>query len=221
MAPGVEYDAGDAALRWEADAALTTPKRPSGYQLHRGGKELNILPHPDQAAVTGACGYTGRYVAKRLLDKSVRVRTLTRKPGREDLFGGALEAVPLDFSDQRSLRRSMEWAGVLSSTYWIRFGRGLTTFERAVENSRLLFDGAARAGGEDRPFLGGPRLAGFLAALFPGQGAGGADSEGRRVLDAIHQADAGLPRLRARQLRRPAHKRRDLSAPGSGCWFWP
>ncbi|MCY4653455.1 MAG: epimerase [Dehalococcoidia bacterium] len=42
----------------------------------------------------------------------------------------------------------MEGAGVLYNTYWIRFGRGRTTFEQAVENSRILFEVAAGAGVE-------------------------------------------------------------------------
>ena len=37
-------------------------------------------------------------------------------------------------------------AGVLYNTYWIRFGRGRTTFEQAVKNSRVLFEAAAQAG---------------------------------------------------------------------------
>ena len=36
------------------------------------------MPHPDQAVVTGAFSYTGRYVARRLLEEGVGVRTLTR-----------------------------------------------------------------------------------------------------------------------------------------------
>ena len=43
-------------------------------------RELNVLTHPDRAVVTGAFGYTGRYVARRLLNDGVRVRTLTRNP---------------------------------------------------------------------------------------------------------------------------------------------
>ena len=35
---------------------------------------------------------------------------------------------------------------VLYNTYWIRFGRGRNTFDQAVENSRVLFDAAAKAG---------------------------------------------------------------------------
>ena len=104
------------------------------------------MPHPDQAVVTGAFSYTGRYVAKRLLDQGIGVRTLTRNPQRQDPFGGTVLAYPLDFSDPDGLRRSMEGPGVLYNTYWIRFGRGRNTFEQAVENSRVLFEAARQAG---------------------------------------------------------------------------
>ena len=46
-----------------------------------------------------------------------------------------MSVAPLDFSDTEGLRRSMQGAGVLYNTYWVRFGRGRTTFEQAVENS--------------------------------------------------------------------------------------
>ena len=104
------------------------------------------MPHPDLAVVTGPFSYTGRYVARRLLDQDVRVRTLTRNPDAENPFGGLVPAAPLDFSDPDGLCRTMQGAGVLYNTYWIRFGRGLTTFDQAVENSRVLFDAAVRAG---------------------------------------------------------------------------
>ena len=55
-------------------------------------------------------------------------------------------ATPLDFSDPAGLRRSIEGASVLYNTYWVRFGRGRTTFDQAVENTRILFDAAAGAG---------------------------------------------------------------------------
>ena len=42
----------------------------------------------------------------------------------------------------------MQGAGVLCNTYWVRFGRGRTSFEQAVENSRILFEVAAGAGVE-------------------------------------------------------------------------
>ena len=55
------------------------------------------MPHPDLAVVTGAFSYTGQYVARRLLDQGVRVRTLARSLDRGDSFGGLVEAAPLDF----------------------------------------------------------------------------------------------------------------------------
>ena len=57
-----------------------------------------------------------------------------------------MPAAPLDFFDPPQLSRSMDGAGVLYKTYWVRFGRGRTTFDQAVENSKALFDAAAQAG---------------------------------------------------------------------------
>ena len=96
--------------------------------------------------VTGAFSYTGRYVARRLLDLGGRVTTLTRHADLQNAFGGQVQAAPLDFTDADGLCRSMEGADVLYNTYWIRFARGETTFDGAVENSKTLFEAAKRAG---------------------------------------------------------------------------
>ena len=104
------------------------------------------MTHPGTAIVTGAFSYTGKYIARRLLDAGVQVRTVTGHPGREDPFGGRVEAAPLDFADRDGLRRSMEGSDVLYNTYWVRFARGQTTFERTVESSRALFEAARDAG---------------------------------------------------------------------------
>lgn len=104
------------------------------------------MGHPELAVVTGAFSYTGGYVARRLIDEGVRVRTLSRQPAGHNPLGELLETVPLDFSDPDGLRRSMEGAGVLYNTYWIRYARGGVTFDHAVENSRALFGAAVGAG---------------------------------------------------------------------------
>ena len=98
------------------------------------------------AVVTGAFSYTGRYIAQRLLYQGVTVKTLTTRPRTQDPFGGRVEAAPLDFSDRGGLSRSMRGADVLFNTYWVRFGRGQTTFDSAVANSKTLFEAAAEAG---------------------------------------------------------------------------
>ena len=104
------------------------------------------MPHSDSAVVTGAFSYTGGYVARRLLDEGVGVRTLSRRPAGRNPLGGLVETAPLDFSDPDGLRRSMEGAGVFYNTYWIRFAHGQTTFDHAVENTRTLFEAAVGAG---------------------------------------------------------------------------
>ena len=106
----------------------------------------NGLSHPETAIVTGVFSYTGRYVAQRLLDEGVRVETLTRNPGRSDPFMGRVPAAPLDFSDPDGLCLSMQGASVHYNTYWIRFGRGRNTLDRAVAKSKVLFDAAGKAG---------------------------------------------------------------------------
>ena len=108
--------------------------------------ESDTMPHADLAVVTGAFSYTGGYVARRLLDQGVGVRTLSRRPAGRNPLGGLVETVPMDFSDPDGLRRAMEGAGVLYNTYWMRFAHGQTTFDHAVENTRTLFEAAVGAG---------------------------------------------------------------------------
>ena len=55
-------------------------------------------------------------------------------------------AAPQDFSDPGGPCLSMQGTAVLYNTYWIRFGRGRNTFDQSADNSRVLFDAAARAG---------------------------------------------------------------------------
>ena len=104
------------------------------------------IEHPDQAVVTGAFSYTGGYIARRLIAQGVGVGTLTRHPDIRADFGGKVAAFPFNFSEPESLRNSMRGAGVLYNTYWIRFPRGSITFDHAVENSRILFQAAQKAG---------------------------------------------------------------------------
>ncbi len=103
-----------------------------------GEKELHL--------VTGAFGYSGRYIARRLLEAGCRVRTITKNPDRADLFGGRVEAHPLDFSDRRGLAESLRGAAVLYNTYWVRFNHEGFRHSEAVENSLRVFDAAATAG---------------------------------------------------------------------------
>jgi uncharacterized protein YbjT (DUF2867 family) len=96
--------------------------------------------------VTGAFGYSGRYITERLLRAGKRVRTLTNSPDREHPFGDRVEVHSLSFHDPQRLARSLEGAHVLYNTYWVRFNYGDFSFARAVENTKALFAAARRAG---------------------------------------------------------------------------
>ena len=96
--------------------------------------------------ITGAFSYSGKYIAKRLLERGEEVITLTNHPNRPDPFNGRVKAYPLDFDDEAGLIRSMKGANILVNTYWIRFDRGGNTQPRAVENTRKLIQAAVRAG---------------------------------------------------------------------------
>jgi NADH dehydrogenase len=100
----------------------------------------------DFDVVTGALGYTGRQIASLLLGTGRAVKTLTGHPGRPNPFGGAVTSAPLNFERPAELTASLRGAGTLYNTYWVRFVRGASTFERAVENSRILIHAARAAG---------------------------------------------------------------------------
>lgn len=101
--------------------------------------------------VTGAFGYTGRYIARQLLAAGRRpLRTLTGQPpaaiAAADPFAGQVAALPFNFDLPAALAESLRGADTLYNTYWVRFDAGDITFDRAVANSRILFQAAQTAG---------------------------------------------------------------------------
>lgn len=100
----------------------------------------------EEVVVTGAFGYTGKYITRRLLGRGKRVLTLTAHPDRPNEFGGRVAAAPLDFRDRRALTRSLRGAGCLFNTYWVRFNYGDETFDRAIEKTKTLIEAAVEAG---------------------------------------------------------------------------
>ena len=98
--------------------------------------------------VTGAFGYTGRYITERLLSQGRTVRTLTGHPERANPFGDRVSVAPFDFEDPARLAEHLMGATTLYNTYWIRFPRADVTFERAVANTETLLAAAAQAGVE-------------------------------------------------------------------------
>ena len=98
--------------------------------------------------VTGAFSYTGKYVARILLDRGHTVRTLTHHTGRPNPFGDRVSVFPYNFQDPDKLADNLRGASALINTYWVRFPHGESTFESAVQNTRTMIAAAQRAGVE-------------------------------------------------------------------------
>ena len=73
--------------------------------------------------VTGAFGYSGKYIAQRLLDAGRQVRTLTNSPNRPNPFGPRVQAHPFHFDNPSKLAEALEGTSVLYNTYWVRFNQ--------------------------------------------------------------------------------------------------
>lgn len=106
-------------------------------ELH-SNSELNV--------VTGAFGYTGKYITRRLLSMGKRIKTLTGHPDRHNPFGDQVSVAPFNFDDPAELIKSLQSASTLYNTYWVRFSYGQLGFEQAIQNTQTLIKAAEEAG---------------------------------------------------------------------------
>ena len=99
-----------------------------------------------KTAVTGAFGYSGRYIAQRLLDAGQEIITLTNSVKRENPFGDKVRAFPFHFDQPALLKESLRGVDVLINTYWVRFNHPGFSQNEAVGNTKVLFQAAKEAG---------------------------------------------------------------------------
>lgn len=97
-------------------------------------------------AVTGAFGYSGRYITWRLLEAGERVITLTNSLSKENPFGDRVQAYPFCFDAPEKLIENLHGVDVLYNTYWVRFNYGSFSHGLAVQNTQTLFAAAKAAG---------------------------------------------------------------------------
>ncbi len=97
-------------------------------------------------AITGAFGYSGKYIASRLLDHGQSVITLTQSLQRPNPFGDRVKAIPLCFDDPQKLTQQLDGVNVLYITYWVRFNHRQFTYAQAIQNTLRLFEAAKHAG---------------------------------------------------------------------------
>src|SRR5713226_849298 len=112
-----------------------------------GGRYSGMTNFPGKTVViTGAFSYTGKYATRILLERGYRILTLTYHPERENTFGDRVQAFPYNFDHPERLTETLRGATTLVNTYWVRFPRGDSTFESAVQNTRTLIAAAKSAG---------------------------------------------------------------------------
>ena len=99
--------------------------------------------------VTGAFGFTGKYIARELLARGCQVATLTNSLERSSELAGKIQAYHFNFDNPSKLVQSLQGVKVLYNTYWVRFNHKRFSHQDAVENTLLLF-GAAKEAGECR-----------------------------------------------------------------------
>ena len=97
-------------------------------------------------AITGAFSYTGKYITRRLLALGKEIRTLTGHPNNPNPFGEQIQVFPFNFDQPDKLITSLQDVATLYNTYWVRFSHGSTTYEQAVDNTKILFKAAKEAG---------------------------------------------------------------------------
>lgn len=97
-------------------------------------------------AVTGAFGYSGKYIAGKLIDQGHRVITITNSLDRKNPFGDKIEVYPFNFSEPERLEQTLRSVSVLYNTYWVRFNHKTFTHADAVKNTEIMFKAAKRAG---------------------------------------------------------------------------
>ena len=96
--------------------------------------------------VTGTFGYTGKYIAQRLISMGKKVKTITGHPNRPNPFGNRISVAPFNFENPTELVKSLQGATTLYNTYWVRFSYGHITFDKAVVNTKVLIRAAEEAG---------------------------------------------------------------------------
>lgn len=100
----------------------------------------------DWDVITGANGYTGKYITRRLLAAGEKVKTLTGHPNRPTSFGDSVPVLPFNFDNEKALTKSLEGVKTFYNTYWVRFSYGQTTYDLAIENTKTLIRSAKNAG---------------------------------------------------------------------------
>ena len=124
-------------------ARLASHRNHGPRNIRRQGDPMNqTLTH----TVTGATGYTGRYITRLLLEQGHTVQSITGHPERHNPFGDQVPLHPFNFDQPDRLAETLASTDTLFNTYWIRVNYGGRTHEQCVEHTRVMFEAAKAAG---------------------------------------------------------------------------
>ncbi len=96
--------------------------------------------------VTGSFGYIGKYITQALISSGRQVKTITTHPDKPNPFGNNVKAYPYSFENPELLISTLKGCETLFNTYWVRFNYGKSSFEKALRNTKILFDSAKFSG---------------------------------------------------------------------------
>ncbi len=96
--------------------------------------------------VTGSFGYIGKYITRQLLQSGETVQTITTHPDKVNPFGEAVKAFHYNFDHPDQLTETLRGSQILYNTYWVRFNYQSWSFDEALNNTKILFDCAKKAG---------------------------------------------------------------------------
>lgn len=96
--------------------------------------------------ITGALGYSGKYTTQKLLKRGYKVQTITNSLNKKNPFGDKIEVSKLEFKNPEKFAKILQGTDVLINTYWVRFNHKKFTHNEAVENTKIMFDAAKKAG---------------------------------------------------------------------------
>ena len=105
-----------------------------------------MIKATEYSVVTGAFSYTGKYITERLLAIGEKVITLTGRPQSENTFGQQVKAFQFNFDKPTDLTEILRGANTLYNTYWVRYPHGQLSYDKAVENNKILISAAKAAG---------------------------------------------------------------------------
>lgn len=98
------------------------------------------------SVVTGAFGYSGRFIARELRARGIAVKTLVSHRHLVPAATDSIAVEPLDFLSAEALAERIRGADVFYNTYWVRFNRGRTSFDTAVKNTGILIEALRLSG---------------------------------------------------------------------------